>query len=118
MIAQYKPSLFWNWADYIFEEQSKWFNKPTENKTPNEIINEIGLQIVVKRLGIPIETFISGMENQDIDTMARTSWKWASSRNVFTTPMNIINGILMPALNYTWTFDQWTQYLDPYFSKK
>jgi hypothetical protein len=81
----------------------------------NDVIIQMAKILSQKGL-ISQQDFVSGMSNDDLNWSARVSWKWATARGVYGTPMYMINGVINPLIGSDWTLAQWTQFLDPIVS--
>eukprot|EP01098_Paradermamoeba_levis_P006149 TRINITY_DN2553_c0_g1_i1.p1 TRINITY_DN2553_c0_g1~~TRINITY_DN2553_c0_g1_i1.p1 ORF type:complete len:225 (+),score=50.15 TRINITY_DN2553_c0_g1_i1:108-782(+) len=105
--------MFWKWTNLIFANQNSFFNSPTANLSSNQVIDKMG-SLVSSNLPISKSDFIQGMQSDDLNELARVSWKFAASKGIYGTPMFWVNGILTSA-DESWTYQNWLDLLDPLF---
>jgi protein-disulfide isomerase len=110
--ADVKEELIWKWTDLIFANQQSFYNSPTANKSMNQVISQIG--DLITQIGVSKSQLVQGMSDSNIDSASRVSWKFATSKGMYGTPMFAVNGVTTNA-GSDWTFAQWTQLLDPLF---
>lgn len=114
-VAAYNRSQFFDYTDFIFSAQQKWFNAPTQGKTPLAVTNEM-CSDAAQALNIPVSVLQNGMVNSDINEASRVSWKYAAGRGIYGTPQYLVNGVVVNEPEYTWTLADWVSFLDNIFA--
>jgi len=106
VIYNANPDIFWLWVPAIFANQTQFYTAATANMTMNQVISGMGK--LAESIGMDYTTFMTSMQDPNMDTATRIQWKFGAGRGVFGTPQFYLNGVLTEA-NQTWTIPQWQQ---------
>eukprot|EP01136_Pigoraptor_vietnamica_P039046 Opistho-1_new@109173 len=102
--AQQDGDLFFKWLEAVFAAQDSLGNAATANMTADAVIDMFG--DVGQSIGISKATIVAGINNANVDSAVRTSWKYACTRGVAGTPWFFFNGVNV-AVSPQWTVDDW-----------
>jgi hypothetical protein len=116
ILERKQTGLIWKWLDVIFSHQAAFWNAATANMTATQVIS--AMADLAAPLGISKRDFINGMNDANLDIIARVSWKFSAGRGISGTPSFIVNGVFVPQASSTWSFADWRNLLDPLFHRQ
>jgi len=105
-------TAFPTFADTMFAQQQNFWNPATSNLTANDVLNNF-VKVAVSTGLIDPTSFVNGMNDDNLNEETRVSWKYACSRGVLGTPTFLVNGVILPDADPSWSLQDWQQILDP-----
>jgi len=107
-------SNFWPAVDLFYTNQNAFLNGPTDSLSRIAIYNLFAGYAL--QLGIQKTPFINKMNDYDWNTEVKHQVDYASAFNrIWQTPTFLLNGVVVPKADSSWTLQQWQTFLDPYF---
>jgi len=114
VVANTNSSGVWTYIETIFANQGALWNTQTADLTTNQVITKIA-GMAANASVISQSAFIAGMNNEQIQMQATTSWKYIASRAIAGTPTFLVNGVVVEA-DPDWTLQDWQQVLNPLYN--
>ncbi|KAL2651865.1 hypothetical protein R1flu_019993 [Riccia fluitans] len=111
--ASLNSSSVFTLLELIFKKQASFLNDATNDETPASVVSRF--VDLAAEIGLPADKFARGYTNPATDQATRISFKYGCARYVTSTPTFLVNGIQVAA-DETWTFEEWTELLDPLIS--
>ncbi|ELR12897.1 uncharacterized protein ACA1_095270 [Acanthamoeba castellanii str. Neff] len=105
-------TVFWDYAQYLYDQQDNWGDEATQGIAPLQVITQMSryAQACCK---VDPAAFVKAMGWVSAQNLlARVTWKRAASLGIYGTPQFMINGVSSSA-DESWTMADWRKLLDP-----
>ncbi|XP_067664079.1 uncharacterized protein [Haliotis asinina] len=105
-------SRTFDWIHDVFDQMSMFSNGFTHGETGARVLTDLGT--LAHGLGIQTNDFENLMtQNEELELDARLAWKYGCSRAIHSTPMVMINDVLVNVQHpESLTYDQWVAIID------
>lgn len=111
-LADNDAKVFFDFATFIFERQSEFYNQVFMFKTHDDLIQLIADYAQTHAL-VNRADFIKRMGDEDIYIKARTPIRYAATKSVWATPTLFINNADKVPVDHTSTLAEWQALIDP-----
>jgi len=115
-IANQNKTKIWDWVDAVFSHQDSFGNAVTASLSQLEIQRRIAS--LGTYIGLPPSAVHKALEDDEMDSQSRISWKFGCSKGVSGTPTFSLNGVFLPAEASMWGFSMWRKFLDNLISNQ
>jgi len=113
IVAKHALSRYWDFADYLFNNQVSFQNNAFFNKTENDLF--VLLAQYASLFGVPKDLFYKEIQSDDINRRADVTKHFGIMHQVFGTPTFFVNGFKASDLDASSTLEDWRRVLDPLF---
>lgn len=111
---------FYQFATYLYQNQSQYYNGEFQNKTHQDLKNLVadfamnfGNNDNLSKENVDRKAFVKRVQDDDIYTLARTPIRYAATRAVWATPTLFINNADDVPVNHKSDIDAWSAVLEP-----
>lgn len=111
-LAQDDAKTFYDFASFVYERQTQFYNGVFLNKTHNDLIQLIA-DFAQEHANVNRDTFIKRMQDNDIYIKARTPIRYAATKAVWATPTLFINNADNVPVDHKSDLAQWQALIDP-----
>lgn len=111
-LAEGNAKKFYDFATFLYERQSQFYNNQFLNKTHDDLIQLVA-DFAEEHAGVIREQFIERMNDSDIYIQARTPIRYAATRAVWATPTLFINNAGNVPLDHSSNLAQWQAVIEP-----
>eukprot|EP00597_Dinobryon_sp_UTEXLB2267_P017976 CAMPEP_0201104706 /NCGR_PEP_ID=MMETSP0812-20130820/40727_1 /ASSEMBLY_ACC=CAM_ASM_000668 /TAXON_ID=98059 /ORGANISM="Dinobryon sp., Strain UTEXLB2267" /LENGTH=197 /DNA_ID=CAMNT_0047364065 /DNA_START=17 /DNA_END=610 /DNA_ORIENTATION=+ len=107
-------SAIFTFMDTAYALQPQIYNSATSDMTYNQVVRMVS-NWATKDTGVSTDDYFIGMNSSTsigstIEMSTRYMWKYSCLKDIFATPLYIINGVEVEGLD---TFEDWKSALDP-----
>ncbi|WP_299264696.1 thioredoxin domain-containing protein [uncultured Psychrosphaera sp.] len=111
-LAQNDANKFYDFASFVYDRQTQFYNGVFLNKTHNDLIQLVA-DFAQEHANVDREAFIKRMQDNDIYIKARTPIRYAATKAVWATPTLFINNADDVAVDHKSDLAQWQSLIDP-----
>jgi protein-disulfide isomerase len=114
-LADGNADEFYNFATFIFERQSQFYNDCFFYKTHADLL-ELVASFAQQHSGQESDILLKRMTESDVYEQARTPIRYAATKGVWATPTLFINNANKVPVTHNSTFADWQAIIDPLLS--
>jgi protein-disulfide isomerase len=111
-VAQKDAKTFFDFATYLFDQQSRFTNAEFRHKT-HEDQRQLAAALASDHSGIEPADLLELLDNHDIYIQTRTPIRYAATRSVWATPTIFVNNADDIALGFRSPLSDWLDLIDP-----
>lgn len=110
--AERDADKFYDFATFIYERQSQFYNSRFLNKTHADLLQLVA-SFAQEHSGQEYEIFLKKMADSDTYEQARTPIRYAATKAVWATPTLFINNANKVPVDHKSTFADWQAVIEP-----
>ena len=110
--AERDDDKFYDFATFIYERQSQFYNSRFLNKTHADLLQLVA-SFAQEHSGQEYEIFLKKMADSDTYEQARTPIRYAATKAVWATPTLFINNANKVPVDHKSTFADWQAVIEP-----